>query len=418
MKSAIRQPRTEFTRRWVWLLFAVALTWLPIETRAQDFDPRADAAAHIGPLYVSPTLLLEDFGFDSNVFNTSGPDTVSDFTFMLTPQVVTAIGRRNALLSDQSRMNLVYFATQAHERSVNHDFAANGHLVLRRLLFTGHGSYVNTRRRLNDEIDTRSKRLEAQGDLTAQLAITRKLGLTAGGRAFSMRFDDAAIFDDTLLSETLNRDSLAENAGVRFALTPLTTVVGLIEIGQDRFTKSPSRDADTRLATVGFDFNRRAVISGAAQVGYERLTPLNSVVPVFSGLVSTINVGIRVREGTQVGVIADRRPGYSYGPEQPYYAYSSLGASLRRQVAARVDIEVSGRRSAINYEATIDPSKPRGSCDCGSQTLWNGSAAVGFTVNRHARWTVGAAYWERHSTPRTDLGFTGLKLGGSVVYKF
>src|SRR3954468_23251321 len=67
MISANRQPHTASIRRCVWLSFAVAVTWLPVPTRAQDFDPRADAAAHIGPLYVAPTLLLEDFGYDSNV---------------------------------------------------------------------------------------------------------------------------------------------------------------------------------------------------------------------------------------------------------------------------------------------------------------------------------------------------------------
>lgn len=411
------RPDTALLRPSAWLWLVVALACLPLEVRAQEIDPRADAAAHLGPVYVAPSIVLEDLGYDSNVFNTSGPAKVSDFTFMLTPQIAAGVASRTVTLAVLSRLNMVYFATQQQERSVNHDFAANGRVVLNRVALSARGTYVNTRRRLNEEIDTRSKRLEAEGEFGAQVAMSRKTAVAVGGRLSSFRFDDTAVFDNTILSETLNRDSTAENASFRYALTPISTLVTMVEFGQDRFVKSPIRDADTRLLTTGFSFNPRAVISGSAQFGYERLTPRTATVPVFSGFVTTVNVGVRLRETTQLGIMATRRPGYSYSELQPYYALNTLGASVRRQLAASVDLELSGGLLAYVYRPTT-PLSPGQSCDCGDQTLWNSSAVVGYTVNRHARWSLGVAYRNRTSKPRTDFSFNQVRVGASVVYKF
>src|SRR5262245_29439969 len=49
-------------------------------------DVRQNARIHVGPLYASPSLLLKEFGIDSNVFNVYGERQQSDFTATFTPK--------------------------------------------------------------------------------------------------------------------------------------------------------------------------------------------------------------------------------------------------------------------------------------------------------------------------------------------
>ena len=53
---------------------------------AQSVDPRRDAKLHMGPFYVTPSVVLRDAGVDTNVFNSEGQQR-SDFTFTLEPKV-------------------------------------------------------------------------------------------------------------------------------------------------------------------------------------------------------------------------------------------------------------------------------------------------------------------------------------------
>src|SRR3954470_20167336 len=87
----------------------------PTNDAANVDEIRKNARMHVGPLYISPALLLKEAGIDSNVFN-QAVDPKSDFTMTVTPQADIAITfARRALLTTTVGSDLVYYANYATE---------------------------------------------------------------------------------------------------------------------------------------------------------------------------------------------------------------------------------------------------------------------------------------------------------------
>ena len=81
-----------------------------------------------------------------------------------------------------------------------------------------------------------------------------KTKLLAWVRKEQFRYDDDEEFLDTDLSRALDRDSTYYGGGMQVELTPLTTFLTDVEVGEDRFVGSPERDADTWKVMPGFRF--------------------------------------------------------------------------------------------------------------------------------------------------------------------
>jgi hypothetical protein len=74
----------EFKRKCVLLL--ASSVFIANAAGAQTLrDPRSEAKVHVGPLYLTPRLAVEEFGIDTNVFNNT--EEKQDFTFTLAPHV-------------------------------------------------------------------------------------------------------------------------------------------------------------------------------------------------------------------------------------------------------------------------------------------------------------------------------------------
>src|SRR4051794_16718734 len=141
------------------LTLALAALMLPAAARAQSpgaeqiDEVRKTASAHLGPLYVTPKIALREFGVDSNVFNTAG-EPQSDFTATLVPMadIWVPVARR-ALLQTTVATDLVWYADFDSERSIDPNIASRAELYLGRITLFAEGGYLNTRQRLNYEVD-------------------------------------------------------------------------------------------------------------------------------------------------------------------------------------------------------------------------------------------------------------------------
>src|SRR3954465_4857098 len=125
----------------------------PTNDAAHVDEIRKNARMHVGPLYISPALLLKEAGIDSNVFN-QAVDPKSDFTMTVTPQADIAITfARRALLTTTVGSDLVYYQKYASERSVDPAVSVRGEAYAHRLTLFVEDSYLNTRERPNFEVD-------------------------------------------------------------------------------------------------------------------------------------------------------------------------------------------------------------------------------------------------------------------------
>lgn len=395
---------------------ALLVAVLTADGAAQDTDPRATASRRFGPLYVTPTLTLQDFGVDTNVFN-QPHEVESDFTFTLTPGIQATAGSRRALVTLRSNTDFVYFARHQTERSINQDLAGEARIALGRVTLFADAAYRNTRRRpIELDVDARSRRRERAGEAGVRVQLSTKLTAGVSRWMADSEYDADAVFDDTLLARTLNRRVRGVVASLRHAVTPLTAVSVAAEVSQWDFPASPVRNSDSRRASLGVEFGTRAVISGTAEIGYQRFLPQHPL-PGFSGVVGSVRLERRLVESTVVQLSLNRHVSYSYAEEEPYYVVAGYGAGIRRYLTRRFDLELAAGFAKHRYRrVTADPAN--GTTPGRVEPLRNASIAAGYAASDQSRLTVALIFWSRRSDQRDYRNFDGVRLGVTVAHRF
>jgi hypothetical protein len=410
----------------------VAALALPAAALAQSQGPeridevRREARTHLGPFYATPTIVLKELGVDSNVFNAAG-EPESDFTFTAAPaaDVWVPVARR-ALFQLTAGSDLVWYANFNSERSIDPQFAGRAEIYLRRITLFASSNYLNTRQRLNYEVDLRARHIERDSTAGVAVHLTPKFSVEAAGRLDDTRFDADASFDGVNLQRTLNQKTKGVSLATRHQLTPLTTVVVRYEQVEDAFAFSPARDSKSFRVMPGVEFKPRALIKGSAYVGYRQFTPkATDTLPKFSGLVAQLGLSYTLLGSTSFGVSYARDLTYSYEELQPFFINNSVGASIRRALGRRFDVLVSADRHEYVYEdlltapaagdgITIAAETPAGRR---VDTTWNYSGSVGYRIGR-GRVGFGFSYWQRESPSRTFRGYDNLRFGTTVTYGF
>lgn len=379
-------------------------------------DPRSEAQVHVGPLYLTPRLAVEEFGIDTNVFNNT--EEKQDFTFTLAPHVdVWVPFARRALLTTSVTSDIVYYQTYSSERSVNPEIKVRGDAFLGRVTPFAEGSYLLSRQRPNFEIDVRSRRDERSVKAGVDLRLSPKLSLELSGRHGRVEFDADATYNDINLQETLNRETRTASASIRHAVTPLTTLVLRAERGNDRFQFSPLRDSDTLRIMPGVEFKPVALVSGSGFVGFRRFTPLSSSLESFSGLVANAALSYTLLGSTRFTVMVDRDVTYSYERVQPYYVVDGHGLTVRRQLVGRTDVTGGVHRQKFTYRDLLLPGAISSDLNRVDIThVWSGS--VGYRIGLGGRVGFGVVYQERETNSLRFRNYEGLRFATSVDYGF
>lgn len=405
-----------FSRSIVFLCLASLLAARAVVAQPED-DPRKTARLRLGPVYLTPSLTLRDFGVDTNVFNQAG-QAKQDFTFTIGPKVDAWLPiARRALVRASTVVDFVYFHTFGSERSVNPSVAVRPEIYFNRLTVFAEGSHLNTRERPSFEIDARSRRTEGAVKAGVDVRLFRKVAVELAGSQSAIRFDADAVFLGTYLSEVLNRDVRAASLALRYRYSPLATFVVQGEAATERFLESPERDSDSARMVVGVELRPRALISGSAYLGVRRFFGLHPELPDFRGFAASVGLGYTLRGMTQFGFTADRDVSYSFDRLQPYYIRQGAGVSVRQALGRRFDVMVGVQRHAYRYRRLLSVTVPQGDGPQVDVTR-NLSASVGFLPNRDMRIGIGAAYWDRASNVQALRDYRGLRAGLSVAYGF
>ena len=377
-------------------------------------DPRTEAKAHLGPIYLTPGFAVKEFGIDSNVFNSA--EAKSDFTVTLAPNVnVWVPFARRALVRTSLATDLVYYATYASERSFDPDVRVRGKLFLNRVTLFAELAHRRTRQRLNYELDARAAREEQGLEAGASVRLSRTVSIELGARRGVVQFDADEIFDGTSLQETLNRESRTTSATIRSEITPLTTVVLKAEGGMDRFAFSPGRDADSLRVMPGFEFNPMALISGSAYVGFRRFAPKSASLAPFRGIVASAALDYTLGDSTRFAFTADRDVNYSYELVQPYFVVDGYGVEVARRLVGPTDIRVGALRHRYSYRDFAGSGAADGPR---VDTVQTWSASLGYRVGRLTRVGFGLSHRGRHSNNAQHRDFEGLRLAASAEYGF
>ena len=261
----------------------LALLWAPGPAAQTSPSPPGEGAIWlVGPVTLYPSIVLRDVGFDSNIRN-EADDAKEDFTLTAQPRLRAAVPFGSTLLTGSATVGFVYYATYKEEQSINRLFEGRleGSTAARLRPFLA-AALNHTRERAGYEIDARVLRRKTSVSGGAELKLTGITSLTGSYRRTTQSYGDDERFLGMALAAQLDHTSDVATAGVRYAVTPLTTVVVDVELQRDRFDTSPIRDADSVRVMPAVEFSPDAVIAGHVAIGFRQFSPRDSRLEGFA----------------------------------------------------------------------------------------------------------------------------------------
>lgn len=396
--------------RWVVALLVMSASL----AHAQD-RPVTDAPVRLGPLLVTPTLELVQFGVDTNVFHDGG-DPASDYTFRGGPRVSVELPVRRLLVTASSTIDYLYFHEFANLRGFHVDLDTRAELRLRRVTLFLEDAFRSTTDRLNLEIDARARRLEHRTEAGLNVQFFPKIALELAVRESFIDFSR----DDPVghaLGAVLNHTTRATAVALQYSVTPLTAVSFIGETRQERFDTSVNRDTDAWSAATKLEFHPRALMSGEAAVGYRRLNGRAGSLPSFAGLIADVGLSSTLFGSTVLSVEAGRDVAHSFEQLEPYYVADRVGFSVVRRLTQRFDVRARTEHVHHRYRrfrASVTDSGLSGRVDAiryysvGLARRFGRGAEIGFDIG----------YWSRRSNQRIDVGYDGLQIGLTSTYAF
>jgi hypothetical protein len=301
-----------------------------------------------GSVGLSPTLAITNFGVDNNIFN-DATDPKRDFTMTVTPRLQARLRSGKVLLSGVVATGLVYYQKYDDERSI--DYTADGRVDLDLGWFQPYAlaSRIDTRERLNAELDVRAPRTETTLAGGARALLSPKTGLVLDLRRAGLDFAEGTTFDGVSLSQSLNSTTQTIAGGLELYLTPLTTFAVTTSWQTDRFDHSPERDADTFRILPSIRMESPAIIQGSLAVGYRRFAAIDPDTPDYSGVVVQGSLTHTFGERTKVDLSLSRDVQYSFEETEPYYLTTGFRVVLTQQLGESFDGRAIVGRDRLDY---------------------------------------------------------------------
>ena len=349
-------------------LALLAVLACPAAAAAQN---QPEGRFRTGALSWTPTLMLRDAGTDSNVYD-EPTNPKRDTLGVLAPQVDGVIHLAAANLRFGAGADFVYFQRYTAERSIN--TRGNVRVDLRGWRFRpfGRASFLDSRERVNSEIDVRARRADRDFGLGLGIQLTPRGVLEIGGSFNQSTFRQGEIFRGVDLPRRLNRETVLGSIQFLYEITPLTRFLVEGSASKDRFTLSPAYDARNVRGRVGVDFAPDALLKGRATVGFHRLEPRGELGLGFDGVTAGVELGYILLQRTRFDVRVTRDASYSF-EAQPYFLQTIYGGQVLHTLLERLDVFAQVSWETMDYPGIPERMIPADTLDV---TRYGGGVAI------------------------------------------
>lgn len=396
-------------QRGLWNLMLLLLSVRPLAAQTNPPLPTV-APLRAGPVSLYPAINLHDIGIDSNIFNDSAVPK-EDFTFSVTPRLQAAWPIGGTRLVGTASSDFVFYQTYKDQQSINSALDGRFDVVSGRLRPFVSAGQLRTKERSGFEIDARALRVETNVVAGLDFELSTITALTAWARRDDLSYGQGQRYLGASLSAELDHTGQLAAAGVKLAVTPLTTIIIAAEVQQDRFSSSPFRDADSVRVAPSVEFSTAAAITGHASAGYRQFKPLDARLPEYRGFVASAGLAYTLFGVTQFNVQANRDVTYSFDASQPYYLAFGGGVIISQRLVGPLDLIVLGNRERLRYQALEGPV-----LEGRVETTTSGGGGLGVRVGDHLRLTLTYDRTKRESSGPSNRAYERRRLLGSVNY--
>jgi hypothetical protein len=364
-----------------------------------------------GGLTWTPTISLRDAGVDSNVYD-EPTNPKHDRSAVLAPQVDGLFELSAADVKFAGGAEFVYFQRYTAERSVNTRANVRADLRLSRIRPYGTVTVLDSRERVNSEIDVRARRADRELGAGFGLAVTPRGALELGVRVGGSTFRQGVTFRGIELADRLNRESTGATARFRYEITALTDFVVEGTASRDRFTLSPGYDTDHFSGRAGFEFEPDAILKGRATVGFHRLTPLGHLGFGFEGVTAGVEVGYVLLQRTRLDVRFDRDTSYSF-EAHPYFLRTLYGGEIVHTLFGPVDLIARGSWETLDYPTIAERLLPANTLE-----VTRYGAGIAIRPGVRIQMSVNYEFSERAGDQFPDRRYDRQRLFTNVTYGF
>ncbi len=389
------------------ILFVVACA-STIAPAAMAQSSPDEASIKFGPVGINPTFVVRNMGVDNNVFN-DAQNPKSDFTMTLIPGVQVLFQPRRLTFSFTASSDYVYFQTYTSQRSTNGAAAIRGDVDLGIIGLSASASGINTRERLNAEIDERARHHDTRYTGSVSVHLATRTTVTATVRQSNLVFDPGSEFRGEDLAVAMNSRINGVDGTLGLQLTPFTKFEVIVGREHQTFDTATERNSKTWRVAPTFTFSPGALLTGSATVGYRQTTGESVALQDYRGLVASANVTALIvgRYQLQTGVLHDLR--YSYERATPYFILTGITETLTTMLPAGFDVVGSAGWQRLAYRAFV------GQPDPGDDHVKLASAGAGYHVRQKTR--VGVTYeWSDRNSPEPDRNYQNHRLFATLTW--
>lgn len=316
------------------------------------------ARLRLGPLRVIPMVVVDNAGYDNNVFgrpegNPALP-IVGDYT-------VTAGAGGRGILPMGSKFYLrlvavpqyIWYDKLADRRTWAGDYSATFLALGNRLSAEAGGSLSRSTEVLNSETQATVIQTNKGAKGKVEVDLTRALSLVAGAELEQVRFSgqDPA---STLQVEQFNRTDSAALAGLRLRLTPELDLTGGVQGTRSEFVQNSGlRDNESYAVLGGLHFDRPKFFVNVAG-GYRKGRSFNgSLFPRYSTSVGSYFLSWNVVGPLELQGFGHRRPVYSRFAADQIYIETLNGGGLELRLGSRVRLRGSAQTGTNSYPHSV-----------------------------------------------------------------
>lgn len=294
-------------------LAVVALLALALAggARAQTTTAQAQGRYRIGPLRVTPRIVLKNAGVDTNVFQTLDAPT-RDEVVIVSPRLdgTMEVGRR-LRVRGFGYLDLNYYRRQGEEGSTDFYGEGDAELDLGPFTLLGGGGGGQFNQRFSIDIDERLLRQEKHAYVGLAFREKRRLSVRMEARGDVFTFAPGQFRLGGAVQEAMDRNTLSGRGQVRYALTSRTALIASGEALEDRFISQPV-DAPKRIRRSyrylgGVEFSQRALVSGRLLAGLRDFPgTLADGSPSYRGPALLADLTLPIRQRARLHAVGER----------------------------------------------------------------------------------------------------------------
>lgn len=374
----------------------------------QNLPP--DTPYQTGPFYLAPTIGLKDVGVDTNVFNDQAEE--QDFTATPTAAVDATSLIGPFRLATNLAVDYVWYQTFESQRALNTNVVARLEAYLDRVRPWASVGYSRSRTRRGFEIDPRVQRQLPTFGTGVDWVLGSRTALALSAQFQRPDYAEDATVAGVSLADQLSGDEARYRAGLLFDLTPLTTFRIDGERGTATFDGGSVRNNDSWSVLPALLFQPDAAISGQVMVGYRSLTPKNTALESFQGLVADGSLVLDFWDVTQFQVEVSRDVEYSFDELHPYYVQSGGRLVVTQQIGGPFEVVLLGGLYDLAYRDLPDVRfGPRG-----TERRAIAGAGVGYRLGDTVRIGLDAQFDNRRAESRPNRDYDRVIYYGSIIY--